>query len=65
MEKVVIVDFAAAQSIEIHTFNIEDNETLDDDSLKEAGFDPDYCMRFYGSEVSVSVHDETIRGVSV
>lgn len=51
-EKLVVIDFVV-QDLEIYIFTIDEDTNVDEDYIKDLGFDPDNCSWFFGTNVKV------------
>ena len=60
MEKLIILDYSV-QSVECHVYDIDPSVDVDDDYIKELGFDSGYCFWYYGSSFKLVEHEEVLK----
>lgn len=59
MEKLVILEFSA-QDVTVHIYDIKSEVDVDEDYIKELGFNPDYCSWYFGCNAEVIRHEEVL-----
>lgn len=60
MEKLTIVDIQT-QEVTIDVYDIDEDENVDEEFIRNLGFNPDYCHWFFGTSFSIKYHSKTER----
>ena len=60
MEKLTVVDIQT-QEVTIDVYDIDENENVYEEFIRNLGFNPDYCHWFFGTSFNIKYHSKTER----
>lgn len=60
MEKLIIVDITT-QEVTVDSYDINEDENVDEDFIRKLGFNPDYCHWFFGTSLKITHHSKQER----
>ena len=54
-EKLVVIDIEI-QDVSVNVYEITDEDNVDEEFIRNLGFDPDYCHWFFSTSFNVQYH---------
>ena len=60
MEKLTVVDIQT-QEVTIDVYDIDENENVDEEFIRNLVFNPDYCHWFFGTSFNIKYLSKTER----